>query len=128
MRFSSQLYGIYISGAGTITVPGPGGKPVQVPQAMVAQAQLGMLQPSADGTVTIQGSDGRPVKIPQAALANAPSALPHMPGGNGTIITEIQIRANVHNSPRIVNRNKKSKAKLSSRKTSFDTKQILIIR
>merc|ERR1712061_983879 len=60
-------------GAGTITVPGPGGRPVQVPQAMVAQAQLGMLKPSADGTITIQGSDGVPVKIPQAALASAPS-------------------------------------------------------
>ena len=48
---------------------------------MVAQAQMGMLQPSADGTVTIQGSDGKPVKIPQAALASAPAVLPQMAAG-----------------------------------------------
>ena len=45
------------------------GKPVQVLQSVVAQAQLGLVQPGPDGTVTVQGSDGQPVQITQAALA-----------------------------------------------------------
>ena len=55
-----------------------------MPQAVIAQAQLGMLAPSSDGTITIQGSDGNPVKIPQAALASAPSLVPQMAGGIST--------------------------------------------
>ena len=49
---------------------------------MVAQAQLGLVQPSLDGTVTLPGPDGKPVKIPQAALAAAaPSVIPNMTAG-----------------------------------------------
>ena len=52
-------------------VKGTDGKPVQVPQAVVAQAQLGLVQPGPDGMVSLPGPDGKPVKIPQAALASA---------------------------------------------------------
>ena len=62
---------IEIPGSATVTVKGFDGKSVQVSQAMVAQAQLGLVQPSSDGTVTLPGPDGKPVKIPQAALATA---------------------------------------------------------
>ena len=49
---------------------------------MVAQAQLGLVQPSADGTVTLPGPDGKLVKIPQAALATATSTvIPNMTAG-----------------------------------------------
>ena len=49
---------------------------------MVAQAQLGLVQPSPDGTITVPGPDGKPVKIPQAALAAAaPTMLPNMAAG-----------------------------------------------
>ena len=55
---------------------------MQVPQAVVAQAQLGLVQPSSDGTVTLPGPDGKPVKIPQAALATATSTVfPNMTAG-----------------------------------------------
>ena len=60
-------------GSGAVTVVDSTGKSVQVSQSMVAQAQLGMVQPNSDGTVTIQGSDGQPVKIPQAAIAATPT-------------------------------------------------------
>ena len=60
---------------------GSNGQAVQVSQAVIAQAQLGLLNPNSDGTVTVQGSDGKPVKIPQTALASAPSVLPNL-GGN----------------------------------------------
>ena len=65
-----------------MTVKGSDGRPVQVSQAMVAQAQMGLVQPGPDGTVTIPGPDGKPVKIAQAALAAAaPSVLPNMAAG-----------------------------------------------
>ena len=49
---------------------------------MVAQAQLGLVQPSPDGTITVPGSDGKPVKIPAAALVTAaPTMLPNMAAG-----------------------------------------------
>lgn len=74
---------IKIAGAvATVTVAGSDGIPVQIPQAIVAQAQLGLIQPGPDGTVTVPGSDGKPIKIPQAALAAAPSALSNIAGGN----------------------------------------------
>ena len=72
---------------------------MQVPQAVIAQAQLGMLTPSPDGTITIQGSDGNPVKIPQAALASAPAVLPQMAGGIKIMFKLFSIRK----QPRIVN-------------------------
>ena len=56
---------------------------MQVPQAVVAQAQLGLVQPGPDGTITVPGSDGKPVKIPQTALAAAaPAVLSNTPGGS----------------------------------------------
>ena len=56
---------------------------MQVPQAVVAQAQLGLVQPGPDGTITVPGSDGKPVKIPQTALtAAAPAVLSNMTGGS----------------------------------------------
>ena len=62
---------------------GSDGKSVQVPQAVVAQAQLGLVQPGPDGTITVPGSDGKPVKIPQTALAAAaPAVLSNMTGGS----------------------------------------------
>ena len=62
---------------------GSDGKSVQVPQAVVAQAQLGLVQPGPDGTITVPGSDGKPVKIPQTALAAAaPTVLSNMTGGS----------------------------------------------
>ena len=65
-----------------MTIKGSDGKPIQVPQAVVAQAQLGLVQPSADGTVTLPGPDGKLVKIPQAALATAASTvIPNMTAG-----------------------------------------------
>ena len=61
---------------------GSDGKAVQVPQAVVAQAQMGLVQPGPDGTITVPGSDGNPVKIPQTALAAAtPAVLSNMTGG-----------------------------------------------
>lgn len=73
----------YILGSATVTVEGFDGKPIQISQAMVAEAQLGLEQPGPDGTITIPGSDGKPVKIPQAALAAAaPSGLTSMAAGN----------------------------------------------
>ena len=73
---------IEIPGSATVTVKGFDGKSVQVSQAMVAQAQLGLVQPSADGTITLPGPDGKPVKIPQAALATAASTvIPNMATG-----------------------------------------------
>lgn len=71
----------YISGGGTVTITGSDGTPIQVPQAVVAQAQLGLVHPSPDGTVTIQGADGKHVKIPQSALAASPSVIPNVGGG-----------------------------------------------
>ena len=72
-----------ISGAATVTIKGTDGTPMQVPQAMVAQAQLGLVQPSPDGTITLPGPDGKLVKIPQAALAAAtPTVLPSIAAGN----------------------------------------------
>ena len=56
-------------GSGAVTVVDSTGKSVKVSQSMVAQAQLGLVQPGPDGTVTVQGSDGQPVQITQAALA-----------------------------------------------------------
>ena len=73
---------IEIPGSATVTVKGFDGKSVQVSQAMVAQAQLGLVQPSSDGTVTLPGPDGKPIKIPQAALATAASSLPSITAGN----------------------------------------------
>ena len=64
-----------------MTIQGSGGQPVQVSQSVLAQAQMGLLQPSPDGTITVQGSDGKPVKVPQAAIASAPSVLPNLSGG-----------------------------------------------
>ena len=49
---------------------------------MVAQAQLGLVQPGPDGTVTVQGSDGQPVQIAQAALAATQTPLQSLSGGN----------------------------------------------
>merc|ERR1719443_66364 len=73
------------TGSATVTIKGSDGKSVQVSQAMVAQAQLGLVQPSSDGTVTLPGPDGKPVKIPQAALATAASSLPSITAGAGTV-------------------------------------------
>ena len=73
---------LHIPASATVTIKGSDGKPIQVSQAMVAQAQLGLVQPSADGTVTLPGPDGKPVKIPQAALATAASSLPSITAGN----------------------------------------------
>lgn len=68
-----------------MTITGSDGRPVQVPQAVVAQAQVGLVQPSSDGTIIVQGSDGKPVKIPQAAFVTAaPTMLPNMAAGNIT--------------------------------------------
>ena len=62
---------------------GSDGKSVQVPQAVITQAQLGLVQPGPDGTITVPGSDGKPVKIPQTALAAAaPAVLSNMTGGS----------------------------------------------
>ena len=69
-----------------MTITGSDGAPKQVPQALVAQAQLGLVQPSPDGTITIQGADGQPAKIPQAALVNATSGIPNLGGGNLKLI------------------------------------------
>ena len=56
---------------------------MQIPQAVVAQAQLGLVQPGPDGTITVPGSDGKPVKIPQTALAAAaPAVLSNMTEGS----------------------------------------------
>ena len=75
---------------------------MQVPQAVVAQAQLGLLQPSPDGTISLPGPDGKLVKIPQAALAAAtPAVLPSMAAGN-------YIKEN-KKIPRIVKMQKKEK-------------------
>ena len=55
---------------------------MQVSQAAVAHAQLGLVQPSPDGTVSVPGPDGKLVKIPQAALAAAaPAMIPNMAAG-----------------------------------------------
>ena len=74
---------LHLAGSATVTIKGSDGKPIQVPQAVVAQAQLGLVQPSPDGTITLPGPDGKLVKIPQAALAAAtPAVLPSMAAGN----------------------------------------------
>ena len=66
-----------------MTLKGSDGKSVQVPQAVITQAQLGLVQPGPDGTITVPGSDGKPVKIPQTALAAAaPAVLSNMTGGS----------------------------------------------
>ena len=57
-----------------MTITGSDGKPVQIPQALVAAAQLGQLKPGPDGTVTVQGADGNPMKIPAATLAATAAA------------------------------------------------------
>ena len=57
-----------------MTIAGSDGKPVVIPPALVAQAQLGQLKPGPDGTVTVQGSDGKPIKIPAATLAATATA------------------------------------------------------
>ena len=82
---NQKYVNIEIPGSATVTIKGSDGKSVQVSQAMVAQAQLGLVQPSADGTVTLPGPDGKPVKIPQAALATAASSLPSMTAGKNII-------------------------------------------
>ena len=79
---------------------GSDGKAVQVPQAVVAQAQMGLVQPGPDGTITVPGSDGNPVKIPQTALAAAtPAVLSNMTGG-GSIqnkhFTKTLDRSSIH--------------------------------
>ena len=72
-----------LSGAATVTLKGSDGKSVQVPQAVITQAQLGLVQPGPDGTITVPGSDGKPVKISQTALAAAaPAVLSNMTGGS----------------------------------------------
>ena len=63
-----------------MTIAGSDGKPVVIPPALVAQAQLGQLKPGPDGTVTVQGSDGKPVKIPATTLA-ATAAASVVPAG-----------------------------------------------
>ena len=79
-HYSSNRY--EIAGApGAVTVTGSDGMPVQVPQAVLAQAQLGLVQPGPDGTVTVQGSDGQPVQITQAALAASQTSLQTLTGG-----------------------------------------------
>ena len=94
--------GLHIAGSATVTIKGSDGKPIQVPQAVVAQAQLGLLQPSPDGTISLPGPDGKLVKIPQAALAAAtPAVLPSMAAGN-------YIKEN-KKIPRIVKMQKKEK-------------------
>ena len=65
-----------------MTIAGSDGKPVVIPPALVAQAQLGQLKPGPDGTVTVQGSDGQPVQIAQAALAATQTPLQSLCGGN----------------------------------------------
>ena len=63
-----------------MTIAGSDGKPVVIPPALVAQAQLGQLKPGPDGTVTVQGSDGKPMKIPATTLA-ATAAASVVPAG-----------------------------------------------
>ena len=69
-----------LSVIGPVTIAGSDGKPVVIPPALVAQAQLGQLKPDPDGTVTVQGSDGKPMKIPAATLA-ATAAATVVPAG-----------------------------------------------
>ena len=71
-----MTYTSHICLLGPVTIAGSDGNPVQIPQALVAQAQLGQLKPGPDGTITVQGADGKPIKIPAASLA-APAAAVH---------------------------------------------------
>ena len=64
-----------------MTIRGSDGRPVQVPQAVVAQAQLGLVQPGPDGSVTVPGPDGKAIKIPQSALMSAATSV--LPNGGG---------------------------------------------
>ena len=76
-----------------MTIKGSDGKPIQVSQAMVAQAQMGLVQPSADGTVTLPGPNGMPVKIPQAALATAAATvIPNLTTGKQHYLTAYKTR------------------------------------
>ena len=59
-----MTYTSHICLLGPVTIAGSDGNPVQIPQALVAQAQLGQLKPGPDGTITVQGADGKPIKIP----------------------------------------------------------------
>ena len=59
---------------------------------MIAQAQLGLVQPGPDGTITVPGPDGKAIKIPQAALMNAAPTVPNMGGNdNAYILNSIHI-------------------------------------
>ena len=74
---------------------------------MVAQAQLGLVQPSPDGTITVPGSDGKPVKIPAAALATAaPTMLPTMAAGI--------FKSTFNSSPRVAKQPKNDRRRLYS--------------
>ena len=63
-----------------MTIAGSDGQPLQIPQALIAQAQLGQLKPGPDGTITVPGADGKPMKIPAATLA-ATAAATNVPTG-----------------------------------------------
>ena len=56
---------------GAVTVTGSDGKPMQIPQALLAQAQMGMVQSGPGATITVQGADGKPMQIPANALPMA---------------------------------------------------------
>ena len=56
---------------GLLTITSSDGRAVQVPQSLIAQAQLGLLQTAPDGTVSVPGPDGEPVKIPASTLINS---------------------------------------------------------
>ena len=53
---------------GTVTIIGPDGEPLCIPQSQIAQVQRGQIKPGPDGTITVLGADGRPVKIPASAV------------------------------------------------------------
>ena len=53
---------------GTVTIIGPDGEPMCIPQSQIAQVQRGQIKPGPDGTITVLGADGRPVKIPASAV------------------------------------------------------------
>ena len=77
---------------GAVTVTGSDGKPMQIPQALVAQAQMGMVHPGPGATITVQGADGKPMQIPSNVL----------PMAQGRVLIKALI-AIIHKHPRIVN-------------------------
>ena len=80
----SKKHKYHISDSAVVTIQGSDGKSVQVSQAVVAQAQLGIVQPGPDGMITVPGTDGKPVKIPPATLAKASAPVPPVVAGGNT--------------------------------------------